>query len=452
MLPGELLWVKTSMSTISRPAPSPVPPGEGTPSPASAPSPPGGRKFLLLVVFGVTVAAAAWFYWPKSEAAEQAAAAAVVRTAAVTRGPLEVTLRVAGVTSSVQFANVRAPTQQGPERMSLILLDLLPSGAQVKKGDRVGTIDGQGLKDHIDDVHATVVASEADIKKRRAEQSVDYNNLVQQVTTSRATRDKWKLEARAAEVRTVIDREILRIGHEESDAALAEKQKELALKQAEQKAEVRILELTTERHRRHRDRHAYDLERYTIEAPMDGMVVRQQIFRSGEFAMVEVGDRLYPGVLFVKIMDTENMQVEGVVNQTDGHAVKIGMEARVGLDAFPELQFEGTVHSIGALAKSGSQNQFIREIPIRIRIKGSHPKLIPDLSAYADVVLEQEDNVTLVPRAAVFEEAGQPYVFVRRGERFEKRPVELGRKNPVSAAVVSGLEPGEEVALEKPAS
>jgi HlyD family secretion protein/macrolide-specific efflux system membrane fusion protein len=152
---------------------------------------------------------------------------------------------------------------------------------------------------------------------------------------------------------------------------------------------------------------------------------------------------------FLKIMDTDNMQVETLINQAEND-IKIGMQARIGLDAFPELQFEGHVYSIGALATSSTQSAYVREIPVRIKIAGAHPRLLPDLSAYADVIVEREEDVTQVPVAAVIEEEGQAYVHVKRGDRFEKHPVRLGLRSFTSVAIESGLEPGEEVALEVP--
>ena len=51
--------------------------------------------------------------------------------------------------------------------------------------------------------------------------------------------------------------------------------------------------------------------------------------------IAEVGDRLFPGLLFVKVMDTDNMQIEAQINQAESHQFKIGMKAKVGLDDGP---------------------------------------------------------------------------------------------------------------------
>lgn len=440
------------MSAITSPSPRPVHEPELVPPPVVRPAPPKPKRWKLGLVLLAAAAAAGLAYQLWLKPAQTAKLLPVaIPTAKATAGPLERVIRVAGTTSSINFVNIRAPEQRGPERSSLILLELKESGARVRKGDVVARIDGQALKDHIDDVHSTVLSALADIKKRQAEQAIEWENLQQDVRLAKADLDGWTLEAGAAEIRTVIDREIIRLAVEEAEAAYKQKLDDLKAKKVAHAAEVRILELTAERHKRHRDRHAYDLERYTVLAPMDGMAVRQAIWRGGEMSLVQQGDQLFPGRLFMKIMDTSRMQVEAEINQAESHLIRIGQRARIGLDAFPEASYEGRVTSIGALARvTGFQGNYVRKIPVRIEIDRPDERLIPDLSAYADIIIDKAESGVRIPRAAVFEEAGASYVFLKRGEKFEKRPVELGFRNHVEVAVLQGVNAGDEVALRRP--
>ncbi len=440
------------MSAITSPSPRPVHEPELVPPPVVRPAPPKPKRWKLGLLLLAAAAAAGLAYQLWLKPAQTAKLLPVaIPTAKATAGPLEQVIRVAGTTSSINFVNIRAPEQRGPERSSLILLELKESGARVRKGDVVARIDGQALKDHIDDVHSTVLSALADIKKRQAEQAIEWENLQQDVRLAKADLDGWTLEAGAAEIRTVIDREIIRLAVEEAEAAYKQKLDDLKAKKVAHAAEVRILELTAERHKRHRDRHAYDLERYTVLAPMDGMAVRQAIWRGGEMSLVQQGDQLFPGRLFMKIMDTSRMQVEAEINQAESHLIRIGQKARIGLDAFPEASYEGRVTSIGALARvTGFQGNYVRKIPVRIEIDRPDERLIPDLSAYADIIIDKAEPGVRIPRAAVFEEAGASYVFVKRGEKFEKRPVELGFRNHVEVAVLRGVNAGDEVALRRP--
>jgi cobalt-zinc-cadmium efflux system membrane fusion protein len=64
--------------------------------------------------------------------------------------------------------------------------------------------------------------------------------------------------------------------------------------------------------------------------------------------------------------------------------------------------------------------------------------------------METRASVLAVPQEAVFRENGKPAVFVKQGDSFHEREVELGPKNNTQVAVLAGLTAGEEIALQRP--
>jgi multidrug efflux pump subunit AcrA (membrane-fusion protein) len=357
---------------------------------------------------------------------------------------------VAGQTSAINFANVTAPMLRGPDsNREMILLKVAPSGSWVKKGDLIAEIDAQSMVDHVEDLGDTIETAQADIRKRRAEQSIELENLLQSVRQAKADLDKAQLDYGASETLTDIQRQLLKLTLEESQARYKQLQADIAEKKAAQAAEIKILEYTLLRHTRHRDRHARDVTAFTLRASMDGLVVMQQIWRGGEMGQVQQGDRLFPGQPFMKIVNTRSMQVEANLNQAESSDFRVGQPARIRLDAFNDLQFEGKVHSLGALAAGGWRNSYyVRTVPIRIAIQGNDPRLIPDLSASADVVIESAANQTIVPLAALKNEGGKHVVHVKSGDGFERREVTPGISSDTHVAVASGLQAGEVVRLD----
>ncbi|MEJ7606170.1 MAG: efflux RND transporter periplasmic adaptor subunit, partial [Bryobacteraceae bacterium] len=227
--------------------------------------------------------------------------------------------------------------------------------------------------------------------------------------------DKAKLDYNISEVRTDVERQLLKLNLDESEARYKQLQADQVAKRAGQAAEIRILELTLLRHTRHRDRHKRDLELFTNHAPMDGLVVMQPIWRGNEMGQVQAGDQVRPGMGFMKVVNTKKMQVEGTINQTESSEFRVGQSARIKLDAFPGLEFNGKLHSIGALATGGWRaGNYIRTVPVRVTIEGNDPRLIPDLSASADVVLERGGSGNLIPLSALHSEEGKLVVYVRK--------------------------------------
>jgi membrane fusion protein (multidrug efflux system) len=258
---------------------------------------------------------------------------------------------------------------------------------------------------------------------------------------------------KGSETRTEIEKELMRLTAEEAEARYKQVTADIAFKKAAHAAELKILEYTRERHVRHRDRHKVDLDRYTMRAAMDGLAVVQMAFRGGEFSVIQMGDQVAPGQVLMKIVEPGKMQVEANVNQVEAEMIRIGQNAQVGLDAFPGLKLGGRVYSINAMAVRGWREQnYVRNIPVRVAIQGADPRLIPDLSASADVEIGREENAKQVPLSAIHSANGKDFVYVKSGQKFAKRDVTLGSRNNTHVAIAGGLEAGEEVALETPSA
>jgi HlyD family secretion protein len=441
------------MSAIFNPSPAPVEaPRHLAAEPAPPPAGPSRWKgWLGLVVVLVLASAAYLAFRPKPR--EQVAQAAL-RTAKVSVGSLDRVLRVTGSTEARNFASITAPMMRGPDSgRNLVLVKLAAAGSIVKPGDLIADIDAQPIKDHVDDLSAQVSQAEGDIKKRQAEQAIEMENLRQTVRSAKADLDKAKLDNQAADIRMPIDKELLQLAIQQAEAQYKELQAVLAITEEKHRSEIRILEYTRDRHTRHRDRHQRDITRFTVHASIGGLVVMQSIWRSGDMGQIQEGDQVWPGQPFMKIVDTNSMQVAARINQSESENVRIGQPARVNFDAFPGMQLTGKVRSVGAMGVGGwNENYYIRTIPVMISIQGADSRVIPDLSASADIILGRKENVIVAPLEAVSVEGGKHVVYVKQGDAIGLREVKLGEHSNTQVEILAGLRAGEEVELGRPAA
>jgi multidrug resistance efflux pump len=134
-----------------------------------------------------------------------------------------------------------------------------------------------------------------------------------------------------------IEREILRLSHEEAEARYRHQREALPLKQISIEADLRILQLNREWLQLRRDRMARDLDNYTFRAPMDGMVVMGNVYRPGasDSAQYKVGDQVRPGQVLMKILQTSSMELVGAVSQVESGLIQIGQPAKVFLTPSP---------------------------------------------------------------------------------------------------------------------
>jgi HlyD family secretion protein len=428
------------------PAPQPIPPLRAKPA--------GARwRWVPAIAIGIGLCAAAiWWLLPKPS--RRSAMAPALRTFRVAPVTFERTVRVAGSTSARNFANIVAPMMRAPDSgRGEVLIRLVNSGALVKKGDLLAEIDPQAVQDHEDDIAALVVQAEGDIRKLKADQAISEETLAQTVRAAKAALDKAKIDFSAQEIRTSIDQEELKLSVDEAQANYEELLKEVNIEKQSDAANIRILELTRDRHARHRDRHRADIQKFKIYAPMSGLTVMQSIWRGGDMGQVQLGDQITPGQPFMKIVDTNTMQLEASLNQVETEGIRLGLPVELHFDAFPDLKAQGHVYSVGALAAGGWRlNYYIRSVPVDITIDTQDRRVIPDLSASGNIVLDRKENVLAVPLEALFQEGGKTVVYVRQRDRFQARPVETGERNGTQAVVLAGLAAGDEIAMGRTAA
>lgn len=426
--------------------PEPPRPAVESPAPPARHSAWGAWALIAIVCVG---AWGAYRFFTRTKPQNENSQAVTIRTAKVTNGPIERVLRLTGSTTAKQFATVAAPMMRGPDSgRALILIYVANSGGHVKKGDIVARIDAQSMIDHVADIAATIQQADADIRRRKAEQAMSWENTQQDLRVAKAEWDKAKLDAAAAEIRTPIDAEILKLDVEEAEATYQEKLVDLPKEKVSNAAELRILDLTKMRHTRHHDRHATDVERFTIHAPIDGLVVMQSIWRGTEMGQVQQGDQVAPGQPFMKIVDTSSMQMQARASQVETDEIRLGQPAIVSFDAFPDLKLKARVSSLGAIATAGMiANNFLRTVPVYLTILDHDSRVIPDLSTAANVVVDRADASALAPLEAIETKDGKSFVHVKTPGGFETREVKLGVRDNIHTAVLEGLRAGDEIAL-----
>jgi HlyD family secretion protein len=415
-------------------------------------SPVKSFRFGLWILLVILIAGAAAILYRAHASSVRAASAVGVRTIRVASGSASPVLRVTGSTSARVYSSINAPVMMGPDAgRGLLLQSIAKSGSLVKAGEVIAQIDSQAIKDHADDVQALIEQADDTIKRRRADQSIELENLRQSIRSAKGVWDKAKLDYSARDIRTEVDREILKLDMDEAEATHNNLVTALAITQKKFVSQMTLLQSQKESQVRHHNRHVRDVKNFNIHAPISGLLVLNTIFRGGDFAQVQEGDQLSPGQPFAKVVDIRTMQLDSSVNQSESQTVRIGQTAKVHLDAFPQLEFTGKVSSIGALGvSSGTSSYWVRKVLLQIVIEGSDPQLIPDLSASADLQLGSSQTGVLVPLEALVVSANGTTVEVRDRGSWREVGVHVGSRTNTMAVVTSGLHPGDEIGVAHP--
>jgi len=202
-----------------------------------------------------------------------------------------------------------------------------------------------------------------------------------------------RLSVRTNDLIARIEAEKNTLSLEQATARLAQLQTTSALKREAAVAELQILQIRRERAERALRYAEKNAELMEIRAPFSGLVVIKTTFRGSNIVEILEGDEVRPGIPIMDIVDTSSMAVRARVNQADAVLVKAGQPATIRLDGFPELSFKGRVEQVTPLATTSALSQVVRSLTAMVSIDGTHPQLLPDLTASVEVATDAPDTV-----------------------------------------------------------
>ena len=180
-----------------------------------------------------------------------------------------------------------------------------------------------------------------------------------------------------------------------------------------------------------------DLERATLRAPFDGIVVAVNI---------EPDQQVNANTQALEIADPSIVEVSGSVDEIDVLFLQVGAQAYVTLEALANQALPGTVSSIASI---GTSQQGVVTYPVTIRVDSSDIGQVPEgLSATAQVIIRERNDVALIPLQALYGTVQAPTVKVVSGNDIIEREVSLGISDDFWIVVEDGLEEGETISME----
>ena len=356
-------------------------------------------------------------------------------------------VRLGGTVEAVQATTIAAPRLAGQNNNSLVIMRLIKSGTSVKPGGLLIEFDRQEQLRNSLDRRAELTDFEQQIKKRQADENAAKASDDSTLMQAQSTRERARLELVKNEMLPRIRAEKNTLAFEEADARLKQLQETYELKRRAAAADIRIIEIRRDRSETNMKQAESNAARMQVLSPLPGVAVVKTTFKNGG-NMVEFmeGDEVRPGQAVVEVVNPAVMRVRARVNQADMNDLRVGQTVRVGLDAYPDLTFKGTVDQISPIGQQSTLSPKVRNFIVLVLVHGAHPNLMPDLTASLDVELERTAGALVVPRDAIVGDGEHAFVRVQRGGRLEKQDVTVGAMNTHEAVITGGLQEGVTVA------
>jgi HlyD family secretion protein len=315
---------------------------------------------------------------------------------------------------------------------------------QVHKGQELAQLDQQEIVAQVDAQRAQLAAAEANVATYEANIAQDKVNAnAPDLPMYKATLDRNQ----EMQKQGIVSRQALDDANKDYLAALTRRDNSKAqigvdsarLKQARaqvQQAQAGLKQLEEQ------------LSYTTIVAPMDGVILSRD---------VEIGDAvssiLVLGSTATLVMtegDINEVYVQGKVDEADIAHVYMAQPARIKVESFRDRVFNGKVTKIAPL---GVEKDNVTTFEVRVSINNPGGELKANMTANAEIILDEHKGVLMVPESAVMydnqKKASVEIPDKNQKEGKRKIPVTVGLSNGSVTEVLSGLKEGDQVVLQQ---
>jgi HlyD family secretion protein len=190
-----------------------------------------------------------------------------------------------------------------------------------------------------------------------------------------------------------------------------------------------------------------DLRNSTIVSPIDGLVLSRDVNVGDAVSSILVlGSQ---ATLIMTLGDISEVYVQGKVDEADIGKVYLNQPARIVVESFKDKKFTGKVTRISPY---GKEKDNVTTFEVRVSISNPGGELKANMSANAEVILEEKKDVLMVPEASLIYDKDRnasvelPDPHAENGRK--KTPVKLGISNGVKTEIISGLTEQQQVVLQ----
>ncbi len=316
-------------------------------------------------------------------------------------------------------------------------------GDKVKKGQVLADLDKEEIQARVAQARAQLEASSASLNGTRADL------------------ERAKVDAEGPDVpllkRAYVRAQGMAKDGVVSESALDDAQKnyELALnKQNVSKAQLQVLQAKigqaqgqVAQDRANLKQLEEQLGYTTIESPIDGIILSRD---------VEVGDAVSSilvlgssATLVMTLGDTSEVYVKGKVDESDIGKVYLGQPARIKVESYKDKTFTGKVTKISPM---GVEKDNVTTFEVRASINNPEGVLKANMTANAEIILEEHKNVLQIPEGAILYDKDKkasvevPDPKGKEGKR--KLAVNIGISNGAKTELLGGLKEGDQVVLQ----
>ncbi|HSD86199.1 MAG TPA: HlyD family efflux transporter periplasmic adaptor subunit [Kofleriaceae bacterium] len=357
----------------------------------------------------------------------------------VRRADLVLSVEVNGELEAVDSTDIKPPSL--PNVWNYKIANLATEGADLKQGELAAAFDPSELMRELETLQNDAEAAKKKLDKKRDDAALARRNEELEIAQAEAKVRKASLKTTSSpDLVASVEQKVV-----ELDEQLAKLELQETKAKAEQAARADTAEIgqLSDHHQylqKRVDESQANIAKLQVTAPRAGTVVMPTNWRGEK---KKVGDPAWRGEAVVQVVGLGKMRGAGQIDEIDIARVSVGQQVVMRLDALPDVQLKGTVESIAKSVAPHSNTDPSNIVKVKIAIDPSQKApLRPGMRFRGDVETGRLPNVVQVPAEAVFVTPDGPVAYKPDGSAVK---LKLGKRNATAIEVVSGLDAGQQV-------
>jgi HlyD family secretion protein len=360
----------------------------------------------------------------------------------VKKADLVIGVEVTGELAAVDSLDIKPPALY--DTWDFKIAELATEGVEVKEGDPIVGFDPSEQMRTLESLANDADAAKKKLDKKRDDAALARRDEQLAIAQAEANLRKASLKTSTEkDLVATVDQKVL-----ELDEQLAK----LALDQAKNKSE-RAARSDAGEIKSLADHHEYlagrvkelqtNIAKMAVKAPRAGTIVYPSNWRGEK---KKVGDSAWRMEAVLQIVGLSKMVGKGEIDEIDIARVNLGQQVSLKLDALPDVQLRGAVEEIAKSVAPKSQADPSNIVKLKIKVDAPpNTPLRPGMRFRGQVETERIAGALQVPAEAVFVTPDGPVVYRSTGDGLSKVKVTLGKRNATAIEVKSGLAPGDRV-------
>lgn len=362
----------------------------------------------------------------------------------VKKGTFEIQVSTSGELEAKSSEKILGPSGLRNFRIwNVKIEDIVPDGTVLDSGDYVATLDRSELTNRLKDVELDLESLETKFTQTQLDTTMTLRNARDELVN---------LEYNLEERQITVDQSIYEPPATQRQAKIDLDKAQRAFEQAVenyqlqmQKANADMAEVLTKMRKAQNEYQDMInlLDKFTVYAPKAGMVIYRRSW-DGQKQGVGASVSAWEPVV-AELPNLTEMKSRTYVNEIDISKVKVGQDVIVGIDAFPDNEYSGSVTEVANIGEQ-MRNSNAKVFEVIIEVNEYDSILRPAMTTKNIIITAVIDSVLYVPIESIHSNDSLSYVY--KGSR--KQEIILGKSNENEIIIRAGLEENDEVYLMPP--